>query len=54
MPKVKKQKYYAIHSKHDNFLHGVFPLTKDGYKMAQDYISKLSPKGKKDFYIERK
>jgi len=54
MPKVKKQKYYAIHSKHDNFLHGVFPLTKEGYKSAQEYISKLSSKGKKYYYIEKK
>jgi hypothetical protein len=54
MPKVKKQKYYAIHSKHDNFLHGVFPLTKEGYKSAQEYISKLSSKGKTYYYIEKK
>jgi hypothetical protein len=54
MPKTKKQKYYAIHSKNDNFLHGVFPLTKEGYKSAKEYISKLSPKGKTHFYITKK
>jgi len=54
MPKTKKQKYYAIHSKNDNFLHGVFPLTKEGYKSAKEYIIKLCPKGKNNFYISKK
>ena len=54
MPKVKRKKYYAIHSKNDNFLHGVFPLTKEGLKSAKQYIAKLSGKKKSSYYIEKK
>ena len=42
MPKIRRKKYYAIHSKSDNFLHGVFPLTEDGLTSAKAYISNLS------------
>jgi hypothetical protein len=54
MPKVKKKKYYAIYSKSDNFLHGVFPLSKEGYKEAKTYIQRISPKNPKNFYIQEK
>lgn len=48
-----KKRYYGIYSKNDNFLYGVFPLNKDGYKKAKNYILKIS-KNKKDFYIKEK
>ena len=54
MPKTKKQKYYAVHSKNDNFLHGVFPLSKEGYDKAIEYISKINPKNKEEFIIRKK
>jgi len=54
MPKTKKRKYYGVYSKNDNFLHGVFPVTKEGFKLAQAYISKIAPKNKKNYYIEKK
>jgi hypothetical protein len=54
MPKVKRKKYYAIHSKSDNYLHGVFPLTEDGLKSAKAYITKISGKKKSLYYIEKK
>ena len=54
MPKVKKTKYYAIYSKNDNFLHGVFPLSKNGLKSAKAYIVKIAPKNQKNYYIEKK
>lgn len=50
--KIKK-KYYGIYSKDDNFLYGVFPLNKDGYQKAKNYISKIS-KNKNNFYIKEK
>ena len=54
MPKIKRKKYYAIYSKNDNFLHGVFPLSKEGYKEAKIYIQKISTKNQKNFYIKQK
>ena len=54
MPKTKRKKYYAILSKNDNFLHGVFPLSKEGYEGAKIYIQKISPKNYKNFYIQEK
>jgi hypothetical protein len=54
MPKVKRSKYYAIYSKNDKFLHGVFPLSKDGLKSAKAYLIKISPKNRNNFYIEKK
>jgi hypothetical protein len=48
-----KQKYYAVLSKKDNYLHGVFPFSKEGYKQAQLYIDK-NIKNKKSFYIKKK
>lgn len=54
MPKLKKKKYYAIYSKNDNFLHGVFPLSEEGLKKAKNYINKLSTSKKNPYYIEKK
>jgi len=54
MPKIRRKKYYAIHSKSDNFLHGVFPLTEDGLTSAKAYISKISGKNKNLYYIKKK
>jgi hypothetical protein len=48
-----KKKYYGIYSKNDNFLHGVFPLNKEGYQKAKEYLSKID-KNKKAFYIKIK
>jgi len=52
MPRVKKNKYYAVFSKTDNFLHGAFPFNKTGLKSAKKYISKISPKNKKNYFIK--
>ena len=54
MPKIKRKKYYAIHSKSDNFLHGVFPLTEDGLTSAKAHISKIAGKNKNLYYIKKK
>jgi hypothetical protein len=54
MPKIKRKKYYAILSKNDNYLHGVFPLSKEGYQEAKTYIQKISSKNYKNFYIQEK
>ena len=48
-----KQKYYAILCKEDNYLHGVFPFSKEGYKQAKLFISKKI-KNKDNFYIKKK
>ena len=44
--KKKNLKYYAVCSKHDNFLHGVFAPSKDGLIKAKDYILKIDPSNK--------
>jgi hypothetical protein len=49
-----KNKYYGIYSKNDNFLYGVFPLSKEGYKKASEYISKINFKDKNQFIIKKK
>lgn len=54
MPKIKKKRYYAIYSKSDNFFHGAFPLSEEGYEQARTYIEKISNKSKKSFYIKEK
>ena len=41
--KTKSVKYYAVYSKNDNFLHGVFPPSKEGLIKAKDYILKIDP-----------
>lgn len=52
---MSKNKYYGIFSKKDNYLHGVFPLTKEGLVAAKEYLKKISPtKTKKIFYIKIK
>ena len=49
-----KNKYYGVYCKYDNFLYGVFPLSKDGYKKASEYISKITKKNKDQFIIRKK
>lgn len=41
--KQKRISYYAILNKNDNFLHGVFPPSKEGLLKAKAYISKIDP-----------
>ena len=53
MPKSKKKKYYGIYSI-ENFLYGVFPYSKEGYALAKNYINKLNPKRKKNYFIKEK
>jgi len=48
---IKKQnklegKYYAIFNKNDNFLHGVFPPSKEGLSKAKAHILKIDPSNK--------
>jgi hypothetical protein len=42
----KKIKYYALISKNDNFLHGVFAPSKDGLKKAKEYLLKIDSDNK--------
>jgi hypothetical protein len=49
----KKNKFYAIYSKEDNFLYGVFPFSKTGYLQAKEYINKKFNKNK-NIYIKKK
>ena len=44
--KKKNLKYYAVCSKHDNFLHGVFPPSSVGLISAKNYILKIDPSNK--------
>ena len=44
--KKLKHKYYAIFSKNDNFLHGVFPPSKEGLSKAKAHILKIDPSNK--------
>jgi hypothetical protein len=46
MKKKKIIKYYAVCSKHDNFLHGVFSPSKEGLIKAKAYILKIDPSNK--------
>jgi len=48
----KKQKYYAIYSKNDNFFYGAFPLSKEGKIKAEQYLAKISNKSG-SFYIKK-
>ena len=51
---LKKRKFYGIYSKSDNFLYGVFPFSKEGFKSAQKYIqTKLKTKNNL-YYIKKK
>jgi hypothetical protein len=45
-----KKKFYGIYSKNDNFLYGVFPLTKEGKNNAKKYINEKLKN--KNFYIK--
>ncbi len=47
MKKKKRIKYYAVYSKHDNFLHGVFPPSSLGLISAKNYITEMDPSKKK-------
>lgn len=44
--KKLKHRYYAIFSKNDNFLYGVFPPSKDGLSKARAHILKIDPLNK--------
>jgi hypothetical protein len=44
--KPKQAKYYAVYSKSDNFLHGVFPPSKEGLLKAKAHILKIDPSNK--------
>ncbi len=45
--------FYAIYSKNDKFLHGVFPKTKEGFQLAKKYIkTNLSKSKKSSFFIK--
>lgn len=44
--KKPKNKYYAVFSKSDNFLHGVFPPSKEGLLKAKAHILKIDPSNK--------
>lgn len=44
--KKTKHKYYAVFSKSDNFLHGVFPPSKEGLSKAKAHILKIDPSNK--------
>jgi len=49
----KKNKYYAIYNKTNKFLYGAFPHTAEGFKLAKDYLKKISSKKSiKDFKIK--
>jgi hypothetical protein len=49
----QKLPFYAIYSKNDKFLHGVFPKTKEGLQLAKKYIkTNLSESKKSSFYIK--
>jgi hypothetical protein len=48
----KKNKYYAILSKKDKFLYGVFPVSKEGKYKAEEYMKKISTKSN-IFYIKK-
>jgi len=54
MKKRNKSKYYGVYSKSDNFLYGVFPFSKDGFKLAEAYILTIKSKKNTNFYIKKK
>ena len=45
--KIKPAKYYAVYSKSDNFLHGVFPPSKEGLLKAKAHMLKIDPSNKR-------
>ena len=52
LKKKKRVKYYAVYSKHDNFLHGVFPPSSLGLISAKNYITEIDP-SKKNYTIKK-
>lgn len=44
---TKPIKYYAVYSKIDNFLHGVFAPSKEGLLKAKAHILQIDPSNKK-------
>lgn len=38
MPRAKKEKFYKIVCKANNYTYGAFPHTKDGKILAADYV----------------
>lgn len=47
MPKTKREKFYMVISKKNNYTYGAFPYTKEGRKAAKDYIEKKENKNLK-------
>lgn len=47
MPKTKKQKFYMVISKKNNYTYGAFPYTKQGKEDAKHYIANKSNKNLK-------
>ena len=52
--KSKKHKFYGIYYKNDNFLYGVFPFSKEGFKLAKSYMQKKLKTKNNNFYISPK
>lgn len=50
---MKKNNFYGIYSKDDNFLYGVFPFSRKGYSEAKKYVQ-IKYKNSKNFYIKKK
>jgi len=44
MPKLKREKYYLVISKKNNYTYGAFPYTKEGKQAARDYVQERSNK----------
>jgi len=47
MPKLKREKYYMVVSKKNNYTYGAFPYTKEGKQAARNYIQEKSNKNLK-------
>jgi hypothetical protein len=44
MPKLKREKFYIVISKKNNYTYGAFPHTKEGKAAAKNYIEEKSNK----------
>ena len=44
MPKLKRDKFYMVISKKNNYTYGAFPYSKEGKQAARDYIEEKSNK----------
>ena len=42
MPKLKREKFYMVISKKNNYTYGAFPYSKEGKQAARDYIEEKS------------